>query len=187
VNQRPPAMPRAVKSGSGGGVFTPKPKKSRATAWIIWIALALMLVAFVVVWWLMVGMVQDVTFELPREQAVVQSYPEVGLNATFKGIWGEADRGTWIFEYVDVEPKEAAAVLLKNAKEAGWTVVEEKPNEVRLRKKESGAWGSHLVVRIKSDRLRILLMAPGRDAWDKRQQTDLYEDPFYKKFVAPRW
>jgi hypothetical protein len=138
-------------------------------------------------WWLMVGMVQDVTFELPREQAVAQSYPEVALPARFKGIWGEADRGTWIFEYEDLDPAEATAMLLKNAKEAGWSVVQEKQNEIRLRKKESGAWGAHLVIRTKPDRLRILLMTAGRDAWGKQLQTDLPDDPFYKKFVEPKW
>src|SRR5678815_5508991 len=118
MSQRPPTVARPI-GVIGSGVGAAPRKKPRWTSWIIWASLALLIAGFAGVWWMMMGMVQDVTFELPREQAVVGSYPEVSLNATFKGIWGEADRGTWIFEYLDVQPSEAAAALLKNAKEAG--------------------------------------------------------------------
>jgi hypothetical protein len=132
--------------------------------------------------------VDDVTFQLPTEQAMLGRFPEVALDeGTFKGIWGEADRGTWIFEYQGVNGEKARPVLVEQMKKAGWAVVEEKGNETRLRRKVAGTFGEHGVVRAKSDRVRMLIMTGDRNAWGTPLDTALYADKFYKRNVEERW
>src|SRR4051794_26282757 len=91
VIQRP-VVGRPMAGGYGSA-------PARKTAWGWALAGAGVLIAFVVVGYMMMGMVDDVTFQLPTEQAITGRYPEATYNeGQFKGIWGEADRGTWIYE-----------------------------------------------------------------------------------------
>ena len=164
------------------------PRRNRANAWALAAAAIMILAAVVIAGWMMFSAVGEATFVLPTPEGVFGRFPELALDdADFKGIWGEADRGTWIFEYQRINGHKTLPTLVEQMTKAGWTVVEEKPNEIRLKRNVAGTFGEHGVVRAKNDRLRILIMTGDRDAWGKPKDTALYDDPFYKKNVENKW
>ena len=174
-------------AGAVNSDLTRRRKRAR-TSWLIGIAGMVVLLGLIFVGWQWLVMVDEINLELPTEIKTLANFPEMALDeGHFKPVWGEVDRGTWIFEYQEVKAEPAQQKLLEQAKAAGWTVVEEKPGEIRLRRKEAGTWRDHLIIHAKDDGVRVLIMRGEHSAWGDPKETDLPQDKFYKKNVERRF
>jgi hypothetical protein len=120
---------------------------------------------------------------VPGEADVLRAFPEVRLaGQRFEGLWGERDRGTWIFRYEPVDGPAALKTLQQQLAGAGWRVVgqDAATREPILR---HDARGLHLLMREHPAEVQVMIIVGRRG----KGGEDLTKDDFAQRAINTRW
>jgi hypothetical protein len=146
---------------------------------IVVIVLVVMLLTAIMIGRQFARLNDSVVYRVPSRDEMLRSYPELEITpARFQGIWGDFDRGAWIFEYGGSDPLRLKDALLARLVPAGWNEIATVNEEVWLERIGPGATISQLRMRHTRNTLRVLVLTqsvpPGMTTLKENSELESY-------------